>query len=73
MLLTEPHVKRVLWYISTISSPKINTKNETKAISFSQFIERNIAKGTTDPRVKFISQASSCTQIVTKFQFQNLD
>ena len=67
----EPHVKRVLWYISTISSPKINTKNETKAISFSQFIERNIAKGTTDPRVEFISQV--LTEILIKFQIQNLD
>ena len=71
MLLTEPHVKRVLWYISTISSPKINTKNETKAISFSQFIERNIAKGTTYPRVEFISQV--LTEILIKFQIQNLD
>ena len=71
MLLTEPHVKRVLWYISTISSPKINTKNETKAISFSQFIERNIAKGTTDPRVEFISQV--LTEILIKFQIQNLN
>ena len=31
----------------------------------------NIAKGTTDPRVEFISQTR--TQILIKFQFQNLD
>ena len=31
----------------------------------------NIAKGTTDPRVEFISQ--DITQILIKFQFQNLD
>ena len=31
----------------------------------------NIAKGTTDPRVKFISH--DLTQILIRFQFQNLD
>ena len=31
----------------------------------------NIAKGTTDPRVEFISQVQ--TQILIKFHFQNLD
>ena len=30
-----------------------------------------IARGTTDPRVEFISQV--LTQILIKFQFQNLD
>ena len=34
-------------------------------------IELNIAKGTTDPRVEFISQA--LTQILNKFHFQNLN
>ena len=33
--------------------------------------QRNIAKGTTDPRVKFISH--DLTQILIRFQFQNLD
>ena len=33
--------------------------------------ELNIAKGTMDPRVEFISQV--LTQIFIKFQFQNLD
>ena len=35
----------------------------------------NIAKGTTDPRVEFISQIlhTHHTQILVKFQFQNLD
>ena len=32
---------------------------------------KNIAKGTTDPRVEFISQVVK--QIWIKFQFQNLD
>ena len=32
---------------------------------------KNIAKGTTDLRVKFISH--NITQILIKFQFQNLD
>ena len=32
---------------------------------------KNIAKGTTDPRVEFISQVQ--TQILTKFHLQNLD
>ena len=32
---------------------------------------KNIAKGTTDPRVEFISQVF--TQILIKFQFQNLN
>ena len=36
-----------------------------------RFILSNIAKGTTDPRVEFISQVLS--QILVKFQFQNLD
>ena len=31
----------------------------------------NIAKGTTDPRVEFISQV--ITQMLIKFQFQNID
>ena len=31
----------------------------------------NIAKGTTDPRVEFLSQVQ--TQILIKFHFQNLD
>ena len=31
----------------------------------------NIAKGTTDPRVEFISQVQ--TQIMIKFHFQNLE
>ena len=31
----------------------------------------NIAKGTTDPRVEFISQVQ--TQILIKFHLQNLD
>ena len=34
-------------------------------------INPNIAKGTTDPRVEFISH--DITQILIKFQFQNLD
>ena len=33
--------------------------------------EENIAKGTTDPRVKFISQVQ--TQILIKFHLQNLN
>ena len=33
--------------------------------------EVNIAKGTTDPRVEFISQVQ--TQILIKFHLQNLD
>ena len=33
--------------------------------------EVNIAKGTTDPRVEFISKVQ--TQILTKFHLQNLD
>ena len=32
---------------------------------------KNIAKGTTDPRVEFISQV--LTQFLMKFQFQKLD
>ena len=36
-----------------------------------QHVVKNIAKGTTDPRVEFISQAH--TQFLIKFQFQNLD
>ena len=33
--------------------------------------ERNIAKGTTDPRVEFLSQVQK--QILIKFHLQNLD
>ena len=42
-------------------------------VSNSQLVtkSRNIAKGTTDPRVEFISQF--LTQISIKFHFQNLD
>ena len=42
-------------------------------VSNSQLVtkSRNIAKGTTDPRVEFISQF--LTQISIIFQFQNLD
>ena len=36
-----------------------------------QFDFKNIAKGTTDPRVEFISQVQ--TQILIKFHLQNLD
>ena len=36
------------------------------------FLSQNIAKGTTDPRVEFISQDRS-SQILSILQFQNLD
>ena len=39
-------------------------------INLSKFL-KNIAKGTTDPRVKFITQVQ--TKILIKFHLQNLD
>ena len=36
-----------------------------------EILIENIAKGTTDPRVEFISQVQ--TQILIKFHLQNLD
>ena len=38
---------------------------------FKQIKKWNIAKGTTDPKVEFISQVQ--TQILIKFHLQNLD
>ena len=38
----------------------------------SEKLKKNITKGTTDPRVEFISQVQS-SQILIKLQFQNLD
>ena len=40
-------------------------------ISEKELIRENIAKGTTDPRVEFISRVK--TQILIKFHLENLD
>ena len=48
----------------------MTTSNDTKIMIDILII--NIAKGTTDPRVEFISQDHS-SQILNILQFQNLD
>ena len=46
-------------------------QSSLQSISQCRESQLNIAKGTTDPRVEFISQA--LTQILIKFHFRNLD
>ena len=55
------------------NSPNMHLKAEKSAkfCLFKMMNLTNIAKGTTDPRVKFISH--HITQILTKFQFPNHD
>ena len=56
---------------SIISNSKHNTKIANQCYFGEGEIIKNIAKGTTDPRVEFISQVQK--QIFIKFHLQNLD
>ena len=52
----------IIIFVNSLSLPQIH---------FLWLCRKNIAKGTTDPRVEFISQVQ--TQILIKFHLQNLD
>ena len=54
----------------SLQEPQQPTK-EMKKVIRPETTKLNIAKGTTDPRVEFISH--NLAQILIKFQFQNLD
>ena len=56
--------------INSVNLTPHDTK-QTEVVCLHLGHKKNIAKGTTDPRVEFISQV--LTQILIKFQFQNLD
>ena len=56
--------------INSVNLTPHDTK-QTEVVCLHLEHKKNIAKGTTDPRVEFISQV--LTQILIKFQFQNLE
>ena len=59
---------------SRIDREKYCSKLSTACVIKELVLKRNIVKGTTDPRVEFISQDhSSQLQILNILQFQNLD
>ena len=57
-------------YITTVKR-HCTDWNEILALTDHEVYYINIAKGTTDPRVEFISQV--LTQILIKFHLQNLE
>ena len=56
---------------SRIEREKYCNKLSTTCVIKEYVLKRNIAKGTTDPRVEFISQGQ--IQILIKFYLKNLD
>ena len=52
-------------------SKEVSPANVVKKMASPSTRRRNIAKGTTDPRVEFISQVLA--PVLVKFQFQDLD
>ena len=67
-------------FLSTCLAPLISPSTKPKSLAANQLTnglkEKNIAKGTTDPRVEFSLPMSSSqvqTQILIKFHLQNLD
>ena len=64
-----PGMNQLLWYYADLEKKACQVKMFAD-FSLLELVFLNIAKGTTDPRVEFISQV--ITQILIK-QFQNFD
>ena len=60
----EKSLTLIIWHLVILFWPFVKTFSSTAS-------NENIAKGTTDPRVEFISQVQ--TKILIKFHLQNLD
>ena len=72
MVLTQEEAESsVLCEDTSVAHPKVDVIALSNSSQSNSKHFKNIAKGTTDPRVEFLSQVQ--TQILIKFHLQNLD
>ena len=77
MVMEQLHIMQIMELLATIlfNTLLFRQAQSSTTLSTGKFLDMilllNIAKGTTDPRVEFISQVQ--TQVWIKFHLQNLD